>query len=154
MYKTRPQLRLTVIGIPSERTKRKVARLGLQEVIHFTGRVEAEEIARAYARSTIAIVPSLYEGFGFPAGEAMACEVPVVASNTGGLPEVIKHGHSGWLADVGDIDSMIEGAIHILENKSRHELFSKNARKRAAEEFNADKVVGAYEALYEEILEN
>ncbi len=126
--------------------------LGILSKVEFLGK--QSRVVKILCASDLFLLPSEKESFGLAALEAMACEVPVVASNTGGLPEVITHGHSGWLANVGDIESMIDGAIYILENKERHSLFRQNARKTAAEEFNADRVVEAYESLYKELLEN
>jgi len=75
-----------------------------------------------------------------------------VASNVGGLPEVIEHGVCGWLSDLGDIDSMIEGALHILKDEERHNTFSMNARRRAQEHFSAEILVRQYEAIYEKLM--
>jgi len=124
--------------------------LGIADKIEFLGK--QSRVVKILAASDLFLLPSEKESFGLAALEAMACEVPVVASNTGGLPEVIKHGESGWLADVGDVQSMIQGALHILEDETRHKSYAMNARKRAAECFNAEKQIMAYEAIYEEIM--
>lgn len=125
--------------------------LGILSKIEFLGK--QSRVVKILCASDLFLLPSEKESFGLAALEAMACDVPVVASNAGGLPEVIKHGHSGWLADVGDVEGMINGSVHILENKARHDLFRSNARSQASEYFNADRIVGEYEALYKEILE-
>ena len=85
--KKRP-IHLTVIGAPKKEgaVERLVADLGIRDVVDFTGRIAYEEFARYYAEATIAVIPSLYEGFGMPAGEAMACGVPVVSTTEGPCP--------------------------------------------------------------------
>jgi glycosyltransferase involved in cell wall biosynthesis len=84
--------------------------------VHFTGRVEAEDIARAYAESTVAVVPSLYEGFGFPAGEAMACEVPLVSTTAGALPDVVgRDGRAGLLVEPGSATALADAIGRLLD---------------------------------------
>ncbi len=153
LYKTRPQLRLTVIGIPNERTERKVARLELQNAIHFTGRVEAEEIARAYARSAIAIVPSLYEGFGFPAGEAMACEVPVISTTAGALPEVVGTDSStGLLVRPGSARDLAQAIAQLLDAKECREAMGKAGRRRVLANFTWRKTTERTVEVYREAI--
>ena len=115
---TRPELTLTVIGNtrPRSGTMQQVRRLGLERAIRFSGHVPAEEIARGYAESTVAVVPSLYEGFGFPAGEAMACEVPVVSTRAGALPEVLGNGgEAGMLVQPRSGASLARGIHELLD---------------------------------------
>ncbi|MBN1652430.1 MAG: glycosyltransferase family 4 protein [Deltaproteobacteria bacterium] len=153
LYKTRPELRLTVIGTPCQRTERKVARLGLQSVVHFTGRVEAEEITRAYARSTIAVVPSLYEGFGFPAGEAMACEVPVVSTSAGALPEVVGTDCScGMLVRPGNAGCLARAISELLDAKERRDEMGKAGRRRVLMHFTWRKTTERTLAVYREAI--
>ena len=96
-------------------------------------------------------MPSETESFGLAALEAMAAGVPVISSNTGGIPEVNINGVTGFLSDVGDVDSMSENAISILRSKDKLNLFKKNALERA-EFFSITKVLPMYEELYEKIL--
>jgi len=113
----RPAVTLTVIGSPHGRsgTMKKIRRLGLEDAVHFTGRVPVEEIARRYAESAVAVVPSLYEGFGFPAGEAMACEVPIVSTRAGALPEVVgEDGTCGTLVAPGSGEDLTRGLRAVL----------------------------------------
>jgi glycosyltransferase involved in cell wall biosynthesis len=97
------------------------------------------------------ILPSETESFGLAALEAMAAGVPVISTNTGGLPEVNKHGFSGYLSDVGDVDDMAKNAISILESEETLLLFKKNAREHALK-FNLKKILPQYEALYESLI--
>jgi glycosyltransferase involved in cell wall biosynthesis len=133
LRRTRPDLRLTVIGQPGTRsqTAAQVRRLGLEDAVHFTGRVEAEDIARAYAESAVAVVPSLYEGFGFPAGEAMACEVPIVATTAGALPEVVgRDGRAGLLVEPGSAAALARAVTGLLEHPERRREMGVAGRAR------------------------
>jgi glycosyltransferase involved in cell wall biosynthesis len=138
LRRDRPDLELTVIGspMPRSKTREKITRLGLERAVHFTGRVEAEEIARAYARSSVAIVSSLYEGFGFPAGEAMACEVPVVSTRAGALPEVVgTDGESGVLVAPGDAEALARGIAVVLDATAERRRAMGEAGRRRVETF-------------------
>jgi glycosyltransferase involved in cell wall biosynthesis len=157
---TRPALTLKVIGEPGLRTQtaRLVERLGIQDAVHFTGRVEAEDIARAYAESAIAIVPSLYEGFGFPAGEAMACEVPVVSTTAGALPEVVgRDGRAGLLVEPGSAPALADAIGRLLDAPEQCRTMGRAGRERVEGLFTwrkaAERTVDSYrEILRERIL--
>ncbi|MCO4813286.1 MAG: N-acetyl-alpha-D-glucosaminyl L-malate synthase BshA [Flavobacteriales bacterium] len=97
------------------------------------------------------ILPSETESFGLAALEAMSVGVPVISSNTGGIPEVNKHGVSGLLSDVGDVDDMAKNALSILESKETLDKFKKGAHKQALE-FDINKIVQQYEDLYKEVV--
>ena len=97
------------------------------------------------------ILPSETESFGLAALEAMSVGVPVISSNTGGIPEVNKHGISGLLSDVGDVDDMAKNALSILESKETLDKFKKGAHKQALE-FDINKIVQQYEDLYKEVV--
>lgn len=98
----RPRLHLVVVGMPKKKSSifSLIRELGLGERVHFTGRIDQDAFVRHYARAWAAVVPSLYEGFGLPAGEAMACGVPVISTTGGALPEVV--GDAGLLVPPGD----------------------------------------------------
>jgi len=108
-------------------------------------------VAELLACSDLFLLPSEQEAFGLVALEALACGVPVIASRTGGLPEVVDHGETGYLAEVGDIDGMAEAGIGLLQDKERWKTFSAAAAK-SAERFSADRVVSQYESFYAEVL--
>lgn len=97
------------------------------------------------------IMPSETESFGLAALEAMACELPVISSNAGGLPELNQDGFSGFLCNVGDVDDMTNKAMHILKDEDTLNLFKQNARKQA-EKFNETEIIGLYENFYRTIL--
>lgn len=97
-------------------------------------------------------MPSESESFGLAALEAMACEVPVVSSNAGGIPEVNIHGETGFLADVGDVDTMAKYAIQILSDDDLLSTFRINALKKA-KQFSLDQILPQYENYYQHILD-
>jgi glycosyltransferase involved in cell wall biosynthesis len=156
---TRPQLKLLVIGQPGHETgtRERVQALGLEDAVTFTGRVPAEDIAKAYAESTLAVVPSLYEGFGFPAGEAMACEVPVVSSRGGALPEVVgEHGVCGTLVEPQRPDELAHAIAELLDQPERCRDMGRAGRERVLELFTwrraAERTVEVYrEAIAERL---
>ena len=151
LRKTRPRLTLTVIGEPTAGTKTRqlVGDLGLEAAVRFTGRVEAEEIVGTYARSALAVVPSLYEGFGFPAGEAMACEVAVVSTTAGALPEVVGgDGRCGLLVEPRSAPALARAIGLLLDDPHRRLEMGENGRKRVESMFSwraaAERTAGAY----------
>lgn len=95
------------------------------------------------------IPPALLEITG--TSQAMACEVPVISSNAGGIPELNVEGVTGFLCNVGDVDAMAEKAVYILSDEKRLLEFKHNARERALE-FHIDKIVPQYEHMYEEVV--
>jgi len=94
------------------------------------------------------ILPSETESFGLSALEAMACEVPVIASNVGGLPEVVIHDKTGYLSEVGDIDKMSEYAIDLLKDENKLNLFRKNSLLQA-HQFDLQNILKKYMEVYE-----
>lgn len=101
--------------------------------------------------SDLFLLPSQTESFGLAALEAMACGVPVISTNAGGLPEVNVQGQSGFLSNVGDVEDMANGAITILENEETLQAFKKRAFARA-NEFDIAKILPKYEAIYESLI--
>lgn len=118
--------------------------------VRFLGKQEAvEEILSV---SDLFMMPSESESFGLAALEAMACKVPVISSNTGGLPELNLQGVTGFLTAVGDIDTMAEKAIYILQDDKRLLVFKENALKRAME-FDLSLILPVYENYYQEVID-
>ena len=126
--------------------------LGVADKVKFVGVVDS--VALLLGAANLLLLPSQTESFGLAALEAMASGVPVIASDVGGLPEVVEHGVSGFLAPVGDVDKMAEYAIQILTDCALCQAFSKSARKRAIERFDYHHIVPQYEAIYKRILKN
>lgn len=123
--------------------------LGLCDYIRFLGKQEA--VDEILAVSDLFLLPSAHESFGLAALEAMACEVPVVSSNTGGLPEVNNHGFSGFMADVGDVEAMTRHALTILKDEDSLQKFRKQAFEQA-KKYDVKKVVKNYEDYYNQLL--
>lgn len=143
--------KLLLIGDGPERQylEELCRQIGLCHEIRFLGKQDAVEELLAIA--DLFIIPSSNESFGLAALEAMACEVPVISTNVGGLPEVNIHGETGYLCDVGDIDSMAKYAIELLSNEELLQKFRKNALAQA-QRFDIENILPHYEAYYEEVL--
>lgn len=142
--------KLLMIGDGPERQNAEdlARKLGVAEDTRFLGKQDQmEEILNI---ADLFLLPSQYESFGLAALEAMACGVPVISSNAGGLTEINVHGRTGFLADVGDVDAMATHAIHILENEERLQGFKDEAIQHAAS-FSIDRIVPMYESLYSEV---
>jgi len=143
--------KLLLIGDgPERRESESLCRaLDLCEKVRFLGKQDA--IEELLAVSDLFILPSENESFGLAALEAMACQVPVISSDTGGLPEVNIHGKTGFLSPVGDIKSMAANALSLLSDDRKLEEFRKNALEQA-KNFDLAKIVAQYETYYEKIL--
>ena len=124
--------------------------LGISDRIKFLGTYE--HIEQLIPCADLIFQPSEHESFGLTALEAMACGVPVLGTNSGGIVEVVEHGVTGYLAEVGDIDTMALYAIEILTDDARAESMGRKGRERARL-FDKSKVVAQYEALYTEVLQ-
>ncbi|MDC3252884.1 N-acetyl-alpha-D-glucosaminyl L-malate synthase BshA [Crocinitomicaceae bacterium] len=125
------------------------AELNLCNRVVFAGKVR--DTAQVLAISDLFILPSETESFGLAALEAMAMGVPVISSNTGGIPEVNVHGKTGFMSAVGDVTDMSKNAIYILEDSGRKETFKKNAFEQSRK-FDVDAIVIQYESLYKGLI--
>lgn len=123
--------------------------LGLCDDIIFLGRQTAVE--EIFSIGDLFIIPSENESFGLSALEAMACGMPVIASNAGGLPELVLNGEVGYTSDVGDIEDMAKNAVKLLSNDDLWSQFSSKARERASG-FSPEKIVDKYESYYQEVV--
>ena len=144
--------RLVLIGDgPELGTAYRLGReLGVSSLVDALGAQEA--VIPLLSAGDVFLLPSAQESFGLAALEAMACHVPVVASNVGGLPEVIEHGVSGFLHAPDDVDGMAESGIRLLTDPPLHRRISDAARDRVVRQFCADRVVPMYEAHYLSVL--
>jgi glycosyltransferase involved in cell wall biosynthesis len=139
---------LTVIGAPKKDgvIEKLVKRLDAHDYITFTGRIDDAEFAPYYARATMAVVPSIYEGFGLPAGEAMACKVPVISTTGGALPEVV--GDTGVLVPPGDAKALEAAIVDLLDNPAKRARLAEAGYDRARKNFTwhntAKQVVEVY----------
>jgi len=143
--------KLLLIGDGPERTHIEELSRSLEACndIRFLGKQDSIEEILSVA--DLFILPSASESFGLSALEAMACEVPVISSDAGGIPELNIHGITGFLSKVGDIADMAKNAVYILENEERHLQFRQNAMKQARK-FDLNQVVKLYEEYYLKII--
>ena len=144
--------KLVLVGDGPDRSEceRLCRQLNLCDSVKFLGKQEGlVEILNA---SDVFLIPSQSESFGLAALEAMACGLPVLSSSVGGLPELIRHNETGFIAEIGDVDRMAKYAIDLLSNDKKYQLFSNNSRKRAVNKFDKSKIIPVYEELYKKIL--
>jgi N-acetyl-alpha-D-glucosaminyl L-malate synthase BshA len=123
--------------------------LGICNDIRFLGK--QEQMDEILSITDLFLLPSQYESFGLSALEAMACGVPVISTNVGGLPEININGKTGFLNDVGDVVAMADNAFYILEDEERLESF-KDAAIAHAREFEKSNIIPLYEELYNIVL--
>ena len=144
----RRPVRLVVIGQPKPNgtIERLVRKLDLAEQVSFTGRISSAAFVREYARAGMAVVPSVYEGFGLPAGEAMACGVPVIATTGGALPEVV--GDAGILVPPRDTPALAAAIENLLDDPAKAAALGQRGYQRVQAHFTwqraAEKTVNAY----------
>jgi N-acetyl-alpha-D-glucosaminyl L-malate synthase BshA len=150
--RTHGPTRLDFVGEGPERSSAEalVASLGLGDHVRFLG--EPADLPALLQASDVFLLPSQSESFGLAALEAMACGVPVVASDVGGIPEVVVDGVSGFLAPVGDVDGMAAATQRLLTDDVLHDRFARAARRLAEEHFRLEPAVDRYEALYRNTL--
>ncbi|MFM9987644.1 N-acetyl-alpha-D-glucosaminyl L-malate synthase BshA [Flavobacterium sp.] len=144
--------KLMMVGDGPEKAKAEklCEKLGITDKVIFFG--NSNEINQILTLTDLFLLPSETESFGLAALEAMACSVPVISSNSGGLPEVNIHGVSGYLSNIGDIKEMAENAIKIISDEGNLNLFKKKALE-VAKQFSVEKIVPLYEKLYLEAIE-
>jgi N-acetyl-alpha-D-glucosaminyl L-malate synthase BshA len=145
--------KLLLVGDGPERSEceRLCRQLDLCDDVKFLGKQDG--LVEILNSADLFLIPSQSESFGLAALEAMACGLPVISSSVGGLPELVKHNESGFIAEIGDVERMAKYAIDLLTNEKKYALFSKNARERAVQQFDVSKVVPMYEKHYQNILE-
>ena len=143
--------KLMMVGEGPERepAQKLVEKLGISDKVVFFG--NSNEIDRILCFSDLFLLPSQTESFGLAALEAMASSVPVISSNSGGLPEVNINGFSGYLSDVGNIDEMSDNALKILKSDTTLNAFKENAKTQSLN-FDLHAIVPKYEAIYEKTL--
>lgn len=143
--------KLLMIGDGPERVpaEQQCRELGIVDDVRFLGKLEAVEEVLSVA--DLFLMPSEKESFGLAALEAMACEVPVISSNTGGIPELNIQGVTGFLSNIGDVEEMSKNALYILD-KAHLPKFKENALKRA-KEFDISRILPLYEAYYQKVMD-
>ncbi|WP_180953470.1 N-acetyl-alpha-D-glucosaminyl L-malate synthase BshA [Bacillus sp. T33-2] len=129
-----------------------VSALGIQEKVLFLGR--QDNLEELYSMSDLMLLLSQKESFGLVALEAMACGVPCIGTNIGGIPEVIEHGRSGFICELGDITDIASKSIELLSDTGMHQAFAAQSMDIVKQKFGADKIVGEYEKLYYDLTGN
>ena len=143
---------LLMVGEGPERSSAQALarRLGVLDRMRFLG--TQRDIGEIASMADVFLLPSELESFGLSALEAMACGVPVIGSDAGGLPEVVRHSESGYLLPVGDVEGMAARTIEVLKDGERRREMGQAARHRVESLFRAERVVNQYEAVYARLL--
>jgi N-acetyl-alpha-D-glucosaminyl L-malate synthase BshA len=141
---------LVMVGDGPDRVvaEAEAERLGIQQDVQFLGKIDV--VAPLLAGADLFLLPSDRESFGLSALEALASGVPVIGTAAGGLPEVVRHGETGVLCQVGDVEGMADASVRILRDRDRWEQMSTLAAVDARERFSLDDIVKRYEAFYAE----
>jgi N-acetyl-alpha-D-glucosaminyl L-malate synthase BshA len=144
--------KLLLVGDGPEMTPvcRLVKKLGLTDKVHLLGK--QENLDELYSISDLKLLLSEKESFGLVALEAMACGVPCIGTNVGGMPEVIQHGETGYICELGDIDDISTKAITVLSDPQIHQQFATKGVAVVNTKFKAQQIVGQYEQLYFKLL--
>ena len=133
-------------GLGLDEVRSYIEELGLYEHVLFLG--QQQYVDEYLASADLFILPSAEESFGLAALESMAYGVPVIATDVGGLPEVVEHGESGFLSPVGAVDQMAQYAVQLLTDEPLYKRFSERGIEIAKEKFSCSKIIPLYEALY------
>ena len=146
--------KLILVGDGPDRSEceRLCRQLGLFEKVKFLGKQDG--LVEILNSADVFLIPSQSESFGLAALEAMACGLPVVSSSVGGLPELIRHNETGFIAEIGDVDRMAKYVVELLSSERKYKLFSENSRNRAVSKFDKSIVVPIYEEYYKRILDS
>jgi N-acetyl-alpha-D-glucosaminyl L-malate synthase BshA len=146
--------RLVMVGDGSERTNciHRARCLGVADQCIFVGK--QARIVDYLCASDILLLPSEQESFGLAALEAMACELPIIASRVGGLPEVVDDGETGFLSPVGDVDKMADDTVRLLTDKKLRRQMGRRARESAISRYSTDKIIPQYIEFYERVIQS
>lgn len=145
-----PELKLVVIGRLKEDgdTEKELGKLQLHNIVEFKSGISTEALVQEYAKASVAIVPSLYEGFGLPAAEALACGVPLISSDGGALPEVV--GDAAYLVKAGDVDDLTKAIRELFNNENLRQAFSEKGRQHSLQQLSWKKVAEKMVAYYKD----
>jgi N-acetyl-alpha-D-glucosaminyl L-malate synthase BshA len=147
-----PNVRLLMVGDGPERSavSYRAEQLGVSDDTIFVGK--QANIAEYMGIGDVFLLPSELESFGLAALEAQACEVPVIATRIGGIPEVITEGETGYLSDVGDVEKMSEDTLRLLKDEELRRGFGEKGREQAIARYGSDKIIPQYISFYEKVL--
>lgn len=145
-------INLVVVGTPKKDGEivKMVRKLGIGRVVHFTGRIDDREFVLQYAKASVAVIPSVYEGFGLPVGEAMACGVPVISTTGGALPEVV--GDAGVLVPTAHPKALANAIRDLLNNPTRAKELGMAGYHRVQQHFTWEKAAQNTAAAYREVI--
>ena len=154
LKKDNPNIHLIVIGSPKKggHTERLIKELNIKDNVFFKKHISKEEIRKLYSTSSVAIVSSLYEGFGYPVIEAMSCEVPLIATNVSSIPELV--GKYAILIDPKDEDLLSQKIKNVLNNYDEHKKTAIQGRQHIIKTFNWSKITNEYEKTIYKVIEN
>ncbi len=128
------------------------ARLGVADSVLFVGKQPQWKVREYLSVADLLLLPSQSESFGLTALEAMACEVPVIATRVGGIPELVEDGECGYLFDIGDVDGMAAASVRVLTDRPEQERLGKRGRQIAISRFRTEMIIPQYEELYRSVI--
>lgn len=147
-------VKLIMCGDGPERQEAEAlaARLGVDGFVQFVGKQPQSQIRDYLSAADLFLLPSQSESFGLSALEAMACEVPVIATRVGGVPEVLEEDGCGYMFEIGDVDGMAEAALRVLGSDSLRERLGQRGREIAVTRFTTEQIIPQYEELYKSVI--
>ena len=150
ILKKHPRVKLIVAGDGIERQSLEamIADLGIRDRVFLVGWVPNDQLPAYYNAADISVIPSLEEGFGIPAAEAMGCELPVVSSDAGGLVEVVDHGKNGIIVPKGDAAALADAIIKLLDRPEIGRRYGRAGRKKAEDVFSWDRTALSFLELF------
>ncbi|MCU0331623.1 MAG: glycosyltransferase [Candidatus Kapabacteria bacterium] len=146
--RTQLPARLVLVGDGPDRsdTERLARELGVSDYVRFLGKQSA--LPEILSMADVFLLPSQQESFGLSALEAMSCGVPVVATNIGGIAEVVRHGETGYVAELGDVRRMAKYCVELLTQPKKLQAFREASRQRAVDVYDINLIVPMYEEIY------
>jgi L-malate glycosyltransferase len=147
-------VRLVMCGDGPERAGAEAlaVKLGIAESVRFVGKQPQSQIREYLSVADLLLLPSQSESFGLTALEAMACEVPVIATRVGGIPEVVEDEGCGYLFEIGDVDGMAAASLRVLSDGAERERLGRRGREIAVSRFTTGKIIPQYEELYQRVI--
>jgi N-acetyl-alpha-D-glucosaminyl L-malate synthase BshA len=150
---SQPKVKLVMCGDGPERADAEAlaAKLGVTSQVEFVGKQPQSQIREYLSVADLLLLPSQSESFGLTALEAMACQVPVVATHVGGIPELVEDGGCGYLFEIADVDGMADAALRVLSDDQERERLGVRGREIAVSRFATEKIIPQYEDLYRRV---
>ena len=147
-------VRLVMCGDGPERADAEAlaAKHGVVDSVRFVGKQPQSQVREYLSVADLLLLPSQSESFGLTALEAMACEVPVIATRVGGIPELVEDGGCGYLFEIGDVDGMAAASLRVLSEEAERERLGRRGREIAVSRFTTEKIIPQYEELYSRVV--